>query len=177
MTGNTSWYVGTERGFEGTFTLLEKCQTITPLPPALVLYFPFYLSMCVSLSSSPVLLTAPVWGSAHLWVHSRNNCYLFFSDQPFITHTEGWLWKGELPGLVAGFLDLSISLSPPGSLSCFLPFVFSLAHTPAHSSIYHLLTPLLYLLHSLEFTHLLQLLIRSPVNDCLFSHQSPDYLW
>lgn len=98
----------------------------------LCLCFPLLLSCFIQ----PMLLTASrrtspasVRGSERLWL-----CYLFCWDQPFITHMEDWLWVRELPGLVAGSLDLSISIclllfhSAAASLSSTLSPTHSLTH-------------------------------------------------
>lgn len=115
---------------------------------ALVLYFSCSLSLSVPLSLfsssiNPMLLTdshsaapASVCGSEHLWLHSNLRCYLFSSDQLFITHMEGWLRMRELPGLVAGSLDLSISvcLLLFHSLVSSLSFTLSPTHWLTHLS-------------------------------------------
>lgn len=135
------------RGFEGTFTQLEKCHATTPLLPALVLE----LSRPESV---PVIFFQAV-NSFCVWLRSsvsNLSCYQFSSDQPFITHTQCWLPEEQPPALVAGPLDLSISVC----LLLFHRFISSLSFAvlPTHWLTYLLpiceLLLLLYLLHPLE---------------------------
>lgn len=118
--------------------------------------------------------------SEPLWLHSNLHCYLFSSDQSFITHVESWLRLRELPGLVAGALDLPISVCLLLFHSRFLPFFYSPPPPHTGSLIYLAFVNSSSLFTSssgIQIVHLFQPPLLSPVSVSLFSHQSPDYLY
>lgn len=134
----------------------------------------YFLSFCRSftpLTASRRTPPASVCGSEHLWLHFNLCCYLFSLDQPVITHMEGWLRMWELPGLVAGSLDLPFSIC----LSLFHSVVASLSFTRPHTGlfIYLVVVNSSFLFTScsgIQLVHLSHTLTLSPTDVCLHFH-------